>query len=84
MRRSERDRFELKTREEWRGEIRALCSRLNAAGHGPAWTPRTLREYTNAKFRVLLGPDALTFDELRRLRDILRVKLQELTADEAS
>lgn len=81
MKREERDRFELKTRAEWRDEIHDLCRGLNAAGYDPAWTPRTLVEYVNEKFRVLVGLDALSFDELRRLRDDLRRKLESARAE---
>ena len=70
-----RDPREWKTRTEWRDEITSLCARLNAAGFDPPWTPRLLREYANHKFEVLLGLDALTFDQLRRLRDDLQSKL---------
>lgn len=76
-----RDRFEWKTRPEWRAEIQTLCSRLNAAGCVPQWTPRTLREYANRKFEVLLGLDALDFDQLRRLRDELKNKLDAWEAE---
>lgn len=70
-----RDPVEWKTRAEWAAEIRGFCSRLNAAGAEPQWTGRSLREYANAKFGVLLGLDGLGFDELRRLRDDLRRRL---------
>jgi hypothetical protein len=76
-----RDRFESKTRGEWRAEIRSLCAGMNAAGYEPQWTPRTLRDYANTKFRVLLGLDALSFDELRRLRDDLKLKHEGLQAE---
>jgi hypothetical protein len=82
MSKAERDRFELKTRADWLAEIRTLCRRLNEGGHAPPWTPRTLREYVNAKFRVLVGTDALSFDELRRLPDDLKRKLEGLRAEQ--
>lgn len=81
MNERKRDRFELKTRAEWCDEIRVLCSRLNAAGFTPPWTPRALREYANRRFDVLLGLDALTFDELRDLRDALKLKLWTMEAE---
>jgi hypothetical protein len=82
----ERDRYEWKTRGEWRGEIRALCARMNAAGATPQWTRRSLREYANEKFGVLLGVDALSFDQLTRLRDDLKNRLGglEASAEEAA
>lgn len=76
-----RDRFEWKTRSEWGEEIRDTCARLNAAGARPQWTPRTLREYANRKFDVLLGLDALPFEDLRRLRDDLKHQLAALEAE---
>lgn len=79
------DPVEWKTRAEWCAEIRGFCSRLNAAGAEPPWTGRSLREYANAKFGVLLGLDGLGFDELRRLRNDLRLRLDALgRADGAS
>ena len=76
----QRDPREWKTRTEWRDEITRLCAALNAAGADPPWTRKTLREYANRKFEVLLGLDALTFDQLRSLRDDLRRKLDEAGA----
>ncbi|HEX3560396.1 MAG TPA: hypothetical protein VHU19_14405 [Pyrinomonadaceae bacterium] len=76
-----RDRFELKTHAEWCDELRVLCTRLNAAGFTPPWTPRALREYVNRRFDVLLGLDALTFDELRDVRDALKLKLWTMEAE---
>ena len=75
-----RDPREWKTRPEWRDEITSLCARLNAEGFDPPWSRKTLREYANRKFEVLLGLDALSFDQLRRLRDDLRRKLDEAGA----
>jgi hypothetical protein len=75
-----RDSRELKTRSQWRAEITTLCARLNAAGCDPQWTPRLLREHVNAKFEVLLGLDALSFDQLRRTRDDLKHRLEALEA----
>jgi hypothetical protein len=72
-----RDPREWKTRSEWREEITTFCARLNAAGCDPPWTPRRLREYANHKFEVLLGLDALTFDQLRGLRNDLKHRLDE-------
>lgn len=83
-----RDRWEWKTRAEWLDELRALCSRMNSAGADPPWTPRRLNEHANEKFEVLLGTGVLTFEELRRLRDDLKHKLEELerrpSAEEAA
>ena len=76
-----RDPREWKTRPEWCAEIQALCSRLNAAGAQPPWTPRRLREYANGKFEVLLGLDALDFDQLLRLRDDLKNKIDAREAE---
>lgn len=70
-----RDPVEWKTRADWCEEARSLCARLNAAGAEPPWTEKSLREYANAKFGVLIGLDGLSFDELRALRDDLRRQL---------